>query len=318
MLEILSPEWRYRPDEAGDINNILHVKELRKLGVSKDGSCTPQAAPIRVRLPRTCVFADLGHHFLKADLWCFGPAFKGRRRVYNQPPNKEGFRLTHLRPNKLIMCAHNLARFVEEEDEYMYAELRCSFTRGARVFCRKNHVALRLSVLVKNEIGMLELQSIPWIRTSRLSISEKAMCPRECDRKRKAVSQGSPNPAYLPLQKASKQAKVRPIKTIPNVISTSDNRATNGPTRSLVNLPSTLSPSLSPAPKWLLPILCQSLRSPLTEVSSVGPNACRGLEYQKYLIRHAVATFVYSALQREIECSILLSSLSASTARTAG
>ena len=124
---------------------------------------------------------------LRADLWSFGPSYKGKNVLNRQSPDANGGPFSKLRANTYITCTENIEKLVDEKDDgYVYATLKCFVTRGARVFCRKNHVALRLSVVEKDNGSLREVEGIPSVRTARLSISEKAMCPRESDRKRKA------------------------------------------------------------------------------------------------------------------------------------
>lgn len=189
MLEIVSPEWRYSNGPAGDFEYILQVKEQRRLGTSRWGTCTPQAPAIVVRLPKKVMSIEDGEICVKADLWSFGPSFKGKNVLNHRAPDAVGSAFSKLRANTYITCTENIEKFTDDKgDGYVYAKLKCFVTRGARVYCRKNHVALRLSVVSKREGTMKEIDSIPWVRTARLSISEKAMCPRESDRKRKTTS----------------------------------------------------------------------------------------------------------------------------------
>lgn len=194
MLEIVTPEWRYTQGDQCDFENILQVKEQRRLGTSRWGTCTPQAPAIVVRVSKHCLAASTGKGELcvKADLWSFGPSYKGKNILNRQEPDATGSPFSKLRANTYITCTENVEKFVDEKDDgYLYATLKSFVTRGARVYCRKNHVALRLSVIEKVRGSVLELESIPPVRTARLSISEKAMCPRESDRKRKSPSKAS-------------------------------------------------------------------------------------------------------------------------------
>lgn len=187
MLEILTPEWQYTHGPKGDFENILQVKEQRRLGTSRGGTCTPQAPVIAVRMDKASIPSKYKKVYVKADLWCYGPSLKGKNQLNRQDPDPVGRALTNLRVNTTITCTENIAQLETKDDdkEYCHAELKCFVTRGARVYCRKHHVALRLSVVHNVDGSYREVESVPCVRTARLSISEKAMCPRESDRKRK-------------------------------------------------------------------------------------------------------------------------------------
>lgn len=185
-LEILSPEWKYENSVGGNFENILQVKEQRRLGTSRGNTTTPQAPVIHVRFQNDDVDKKL---FVRADLWCYGPAYRGKNSMNTLEPEDvtKGSPFTKLRGNTYITCTENIEELTVGSDGCSYAKLKCFVTRGARVFCRKNHVALRVCVVSQEEGGIFrEIAEISPIRTARLSISEKAMCPRESDRKRKA------------------------------------------------------------------------------------------------------------------------------------
>ena len=81
LLEVVTPEWRY--NSTADTSNygyVVQVKEQRRLGTVRGNTKTiPQAPSIRVRIradaPGLPVRASV-----KADLWTYGVAFKGRNR----------------------------------------------------------------------------------------------------------------------------------------------------------------------------------------------------------------------------------------------
>ena len=218
MLEIVSPEWQYAQGNEGDFERILQVKEQRRLGTSRWGTCTPQAPAIVVRLPKSSMPSTRGDVCVRAELWSFGPSFKGKNIMNQLPPDAKGSALSKLRANTYITCTENVEKFDDDKgDDYVYAKLKCFVTRGARVFCRKNHVALRLSVVLKDAGSLIEVESIPWVRTARLSISEKAMCPRESDRKRKAPELTDHSPQGGGAQAGKKRQRETPVTVESNV-----------------------------------------------------------------------------------------------------
>lgn len=188
MLEILTKEWQYVNTDEVNFETLLHIKEQRKLGTLRGPTSTPQAPVLRVRikadtegLPRKCS--------VKAILWSYGPSYVGKNRFERKEPAPVtgGEPLTQLRRDTYITCADNVEELSEAKaDGYRYAVIRCFITRGARVCCRKNHIALKLCVVQtsaqrkepKSMSGDAVVQAIAPVRTARLSISEKAMCPR--------------------------------------------------------------------------------------------------------------------------------------------
>ena len=65
-------------------------------------------------------------------------------------PVEEGELFATLRKDMKIECKDNVASFekVEGKDpNFLYAYLKCFITRGARINCRKNHIAFRLRVI---------------------------------------------------------------------------------------------------------------------------------------------------------------------------
>ena len=226
MLEILTKEWQYVDTEEANFENMLHIKEQRKLGTLRGPTSTPQAPVLRVRLkadtpglPDRCS--------IKAFLWSYGPAYVGKNRFERKEPEpvSGGEALTQLRKSTYITCSDNVEELSEAKaDGYRYAIIRCFITRGARVCCRKNHIALKLCVVrtrsqrqeAKSMSGDEIVRCIAPIRTARLSISEKAMCPRyaqkRASRKRKlnGCREESENPKVqqnMPLQDDFHSAK---------------------------------------------------------------------------------------------------------------
>ena len=187
-FEILTPEWQYSPGPQGDFEYVLPVKERVRFGTRSRCMSTPQAPAIEVRLHKK--FLANGnkqrHHFAKAELWCFGAAFEGEEEKTKKSPDCSGFPFTELAPNTAIGCSENIVELIDRHnDSYLYAKMSCIITRGARVYCRKNHVALRLSLLGTPKSEIEEGVALPWGRTARLSISEKAMRGPSCGDKRK-------------------------------------------------------------------------------------------------------------------------------------
>mmetsp|Transcript_17961 Transcript_17961/g.22045 ORF Transcript_17961/g.22045 Transcript_17961/m.22045 type:complete len:367 (-) Transcript_17961:841-1941(-) len=191
MVEIVSPEWKYMNTEEFNFVRILNVKEQRRLGISRGKTTVPQAPSLSVRI-KAIQKGLTKNSCVRADLWCFGPAFADKSKIQFATPHPvtQGNKLTRLRGSTLITCKYNVEKFGEPEpDGYRYADLKIFITRGARVCCRKNHIAFRLSVVNLNDDGAEEeSKQIPVVRTSRVSISEKAMCPRESVRKNKPAS----------------------------------------------------------------------------------------------------------------------------------
>jgi hypothetical protein len=195
VLEIVTPEWQYydNDDYNFDENRIVPVKEQRRMGTQRGNKTTPQAPAIEVRakglppVPIAC----------RCRLWNFGSALE------KEAPRHDGTaqQLTMLRANVQIEVTENVAMFGPVQDDgFRYARLRCFITRGARVQCRKFHIAFYLDCLYlppnmatpgpdesSFAVGNM-VENFPWARSARMSISEKAMCPRLHDKTKKAKS----------------------------------------------------------------------------------------------------------------------------------
>ncbi|KAH9260732.1 hypothetical protein BASA81_001199 [Batrachochytrium salamandrivorans] len=197
ILEVVTPEWKYFDcDEYNfDESRIVCIKEQRKMGTQRGSKTTPQAPALEVRakgLPPTQIAC-------RARLWNFGPCSDG------EPPRHDGTaqQLSLLRANVTIDVTENVAIFGPvQENGFRYARLRCFINRGARVQCRKFHTAFMLDCVYlppgapipgpeesNFAVGPL-VENFPWTRSSRMSISEKAMCPRINDRSKKSLGGG--------------------------------------------------------------------------------------------------------------------------------
>ncbi|CAK9077354.1 unnamed protein product, partial [Durusdinium trenchii] len=88
------------------------------------------------------------------------------------------------------------------DDGFRYATLKCAITRAARILCKRNHIAVRLDCVraelddARTGYKVLGVSDrvLP-ARTRRISISEKAMCPRACDVKKRARPRSAPSAA---------------------------------------------------------------------------------------------------------------------------
>jgi len=193
VLEIVTPEWQYFDNDDFNFNEtrVVPVKEQRRMGTQRGNKTTPQAPAIEVRakglpdIPIAC----------RCRLWNFGSCLD------KEPPKHDGtaMQLTMLRTNVQIEVTENVAIFgPTQEDGYRHARLRCFITRGARVQCRKFHIAFYIDCVYlppgmaipgpddsSFAIGDL-VEMFPWVRSARMSISEKAMCPRLHDKTKKA------------------------------------------------------------------------------------------------------------------------------------
>lgn len=163
------------------------------MGTQRGSKTTPQAPALEVRakgLPPVQVAC-------RARLWNFGPCSDG------EPPRHDGTatQLSLLRANVTIDVTENVAIFgPTQENGFRYAKLRCFINRGARVQCRKFHTAFMLDCVYlppgaptpgpeeSNFAVGPPVENFPWTRSSRMSISEKAMCPRINDRSKKSNS----------------------------------------------------------------------------------------------------------------------------------
>lgn len=81
MLEVVTPEWRYNAStDTSNYGYVVQVKEQRRLGTVRGNTKTiPQAPSIRVRI-RADTPGLPKRASVKADLWTYGLAFKGRNR----------------------------------------------------------------------------------------------------------------------------------------------------------------------------------------------------------------------------------------------
>jgi len=187
-VEIVTSEWKYFDSDEYNFCRILNIKEQRRLGISRGRTAVPQAPTLAVRI-KADTKGLTNESAVRADLWSFGPAFEDKSKIRRAEPFPvdKGSKLTKLRGSAVITCKYNVVQFGQvEPDGYRYADLKIFITRGARVCCRKNHIAFRLSVVEKIDDETFKRNTlIPITRTSRVSISEKAMCPRDSSRKSK-------------------------------------------------------------------------------------------------------------------------------------
>mmetsp|Transcript_14790 Transcript_14790/g.24061 ORF Transcript_14790/g.24061 Transcript_14790/m.24061 type:complete len:336 (+) Transcript_14790:361-1368(+) len=185
-LQIASPTWK---EAQMDSDDVLLIKEKRKFGTARRSMATntPQVPALVVRVPAKA-FDESKSVGVRAQLWDYGPA----SRFGAQTQGQEGSLFNKLRNGSMIECHDNVGVFgAEEKDGFRYATLRCSITRAARIPCKRHHIALRLdTVYIENTedggirvLGVAE-KCVP-TRTRRISISEKAMCPRACDMEKK-------------------------------------------------------------------------------------------------------------------------------------
>lgn len=192
MLEIVTPEWQYVPGKRGDFDTVVQVKERRRLGTPKKGDASAQAPAIEVRLHKRFLPKKCHQVFAKAEVWCYGPSSEEKKSIQYKAPQLKGSPLRELRAGAPIKCEENLAEFLDsQENDHVYAKLRCILTRGARVFCRQNHVALCIRVCSRTNGRLEAVKTIQRARTARVSISEKSMRPNNLAQsgdKRKATS----------------------------------------------------------------------------------------------------------------------------------
>mmetsp|Transcript_16941 Transcript_16941/g.22178 ORF Transcript_16941/g.22178 Transcript_16941/m.22178 type:complete len:361 (-) Transcript_16941:95-1177(-) len=223
-MEIVTPEWGYENSPEGNFDYILAIKEQRRLGTSRGNTAIPQAPVLQVRIKADTPGLP-ENAAVRAELWNYGAATKGKRGNREDPEEiTKGEKLSQLRKNTYIACTHNVELFSQPAaDGYRYASLSCFITRGARVISRKYHIALKLTVVVpkrgvkttpdevqtrnadgkwmsktqssklvkpnhEDELIERTVSEIPPARTARISVSEKAMCPRECDQVKKVMN----------------------------------------------------------------------------------------------------------------------------------
>lgn len=224
-LEIVTPEWQYfDTDEYNfDEAKVVPVKEQRRMGTQRGNKTTPQAPALEVRakgLPTTVPVA------CRCRLWNFGSCTE------REPPKHDGSatQLTTLRANVQIEVTENVAVFGPvQEDGYRYARLRCFITRGARVQCRKFHIAFLIDCVYlppgsaapgpdDSSFAVGEpVEDFPWTRSARMSISEKAMCPRSHDKfKRKQKKEADTSLDFSPTKKQKKTAPL--LNDDPNLL----------------------------------------------------------------------------------------------------
>lgn len=86
-MEIVTAEWAYNPEEdRSNYGYVVQVKEQRRLGTVRGNTKTiPQAPSIRVRIKADTPGLPKDAS-IKADLWTYGVAFKGRNRHEFIPP----------------------------------------------------------------------------------------------------------------------------------------------------------------------------------------------------------------------------------------
>lgn len=291
-MEIITPEWQYTNTDEFNFDKILSIKEGRRLGATGRGTSIPQAPPLVVRIK-----ADqeglTSFSAVRADLWCFGAATidESTKELSKPVSPTSGNKIDIVRGSAPIKCEYNVAKFGStSSDGYRYAVLKVLVTRAARVHCRKNHVAFRLSVIEKPDGSVWkENDCFPVVRSCRISISEKAMCPRSCVRgknghcavhkprkrrlrkvensNKKAKSTTPAQPISIPAEDDSHPKETIPIaierlSTPTNKLEVSHTSPPTVPTKSVSvptkDLPALIQPSYSPTTELKLSQLSNS------------------------------------------------------------
>lgn len=195
-LEIVTDAWKTTHND----DSILNVKEKRPLGAFRGKTSVPQAPQILLRLASR-VSSSLkdappgGMLGVRAQLWDYGPAPNTKKRSsWNSSPQskktiKGGAPFERLFNGLPIAVEDSMATFGSPDNEgYRYSSLRCIISRAARIPCKQRIIAFRLQLawLRQNEatdgLEFIDyVDKVPSIRSRRMSISEKAMCPRVCD-----------------------------------------------------------------------------------------------------------------------------------------
>ena len=195
--------WQYTDTDENNIHNILAIKEQRKLGTIRGKSTIPQAPGIHVRVKG----AGMGPLRAKVFLWDFGPCQQSNANKTYVPPDHDhgGSQLEELRPQVYIDIEDEVADFSENQDSegYRNAVLKCAVTRGARIMCRRRHIAFKIVLFAGEQIH----PRFNYIRTSRLAISEKAMCPRDGAKPKKTSASKTSEPGASKKKKSEKLRK---------------------------------------------------------------------------------------------------------------
>jgi len=185
-LEIVTEEWKVCKIMHDD--DLLGIKENRAFGASRSKKKNKQAPMLKVRLQGSESLLQEPDLALRARLWNFGPV----NSAFAGPLSDSAFRGTVFddHDGKKVDLVANVVDFGKIElDGHRYAILRSVITRGVRVACRKNDIALKLECVRRSspDVDASTLVVLPFvnpIRTRRISVSEKAMCPRKCDMQR--------------------------------------------------------------------------------------------------------------------------------------
>mmetsp|Transcript_3429 Transcript_3429/g.5839 ORF Transcript_3429/g.5839 Transcript_3429/m.5839 type:complete len:453 (+) Transcript_3429:138-1496(+) len=187
-MEIFTEVWQERENSS----EILHIKEKRPFGATRGNTSVPQVPELVVRIHRSKI--DLlanGRRNLAvyATLWDYGAS-----TGFCPESADSGTKFSKLRNGFEIKCFNHISLIGDiQNDGYAYAVLKCAISRAARILCKRRYIALKLECvrveICSGEIKVTEIESkIPAIRTRRISISEKAMCPRSCDQGKKRGS----------------------------------------------------------------------------------------------------------------------------------